>query len=563
MIDTTRIQTGFDVEVQLGGGWFRVALQALADQGLLLPDPPPPPIPPGAQIEITEVQVVFDPPERDLRVALTIDGFPLTLLGSLSLSDDGTELIVATDLPGVETTVPVEVFDDLAELPTLTKVPGEDAFAPAIVLLANLDLQASPQDEEPLPDGEFVPRGDAGLAVSFLPLDRDLVVGVGRATFPRFANDVWHSQLRTEDGSHPFPNEHDPQGTWNEVRVAPRDGSIRITLIAEVPVDSPLIDVIPDPTITVHIDLTPELRDGLPTFAMELDTDLDLGLLGVLLAAFVGGVIGFLIGLAVGGPLLGAGIGIAAGVIVLEVAEAIVSGVIERKVRASLDGQPLPPVLSCDQEVVVEATPEDEGGIVLGALDAIPRSIPIHLDQPDPLHERRIVITTNYEEVGVNSSGMAFAGSATPAERFTPLRAAPVGRNRQDGDGTLESLVYRAEDGTLVEVAIDEVFARMTELVPPLRLIPLPGEASIRVPGEKLASVCVRPTDIRRRKTVVTDIRFSTGLDLRVPEAVALQDAGAIVASGFQLIHPSNASPYFRAFADGSTDNNFESLPRF
>jgi hypothetical protein len=110
-----------------------------------------------------------------------------------------------------------EVFDDLAELPTLTKVPGEDGFAPGIVLLAILDLQASPQDEEPLPDGEFVPRGDASLAVSFLPLDRDLVVGVGRATFPRFANDVWHSQLRAEDGSHPFPNEDDPQGTWNEV----------------------------------------------------------------------------------------------------------------------------------------------------------------------------------------------------------------------------------------------------------------------------------------------------------------------------------------------------------
>ena len=39
------------------------------------------------------------------------------------------------------------------------------------------------------------------------------------------------------------------------------------------------------------------------------------------------------------------------------------------------------------------------------------------------------------------------------------------------------------------------------------------------------------PTDIRRKRSVVTDIRFSTGLDLRVAEAVALQDAGAIVVA--------------------------------
>jgi hypothetical protein len=533
MIDTTRIQTGFDVEIQLGGGWFRVALQALAGQNLLLPDPPPPPIPPGAQVEISDVQVVFEPPDRDLRVALTIDGFPLVLLCSLELSEDGTELIVTTDRPGIGTTIPFGVLDDLASPPTLTKVAGEDGVAPAMVVLANLDLQASPQDEEPLPDGEFLLRGDAGLARSFLPSDRDLVVGLGQATFPRFANDIWQTPtesggLRAEDGSHPFPNQDDPQGKWNDVSVTPRRNCIRTTLHAEVPVDSPLIDVIPDGKITVTIDLRPDIVDGTPTFAMEFDTDIDFGLLGDLLAAFVGGVIGFLIGLAAGGPLIGAGIGIVVGVIVLEVTEAIVSGVVKRKVRASLEGQqPPPPVLSCDNDVVVEATLEDEGGIVLGAIDAIPRSIAIHLDEPDPLHERRILISTTYEELEMNASGLALAGAATPAESFTPLRATLVDQNREDGDGALRSLVYRAEDGTLVELPVDQVFAPMTELAPPLKLVSLPGEADIRLPGEKLGSVCLHPTGIRRKETVVTDIRFSTGLELRVLEAVALQDAGA------------------------------------
>lgn len=563
VIDTTRIQTGFDVEVQFGGGWFRVALQTLADHGLLLPDPPPPPIPPGAQVEITDVEVIADP-DWHLRADLTVDGFPISLLAALALSADGTELLITTNFPGVGATVPFGVLDGLAAPPTLTRVPAEGGFAAAMALLANLDLQAGPQDEEPLPDGEFLPRGDATLAQSFLPPERDVAVGVGAATFPRFANDTWHTTLRADDGSHPFPDQDDRQGTWENVTVAPRSGSIRTTLVAEVKVDSPWIDVVPDPTITIDIDLTPRVVDGEATFAVEVHTDVDFGLLGDLLAGIVGGLIGLVIGLIAGGPFIGAGIGFAAGVIILEVGEAIVEGILERKIRASLEDRPLPPVLACDSEVVVEATPEqDEGGIVLGALGAIPRSIPIHIDRPDALHERRVVVSTAYEEVEMNSSGMALAGTATPAEVFSPLRSSLVGRNRENGDGALRSLVYRAADGTRVELPLEEVRARMTELVPPLELIPLPGEATIRVPGEKLASVCVRPTGIRRQETVVTEIRFSTGLDLRVPEAVALQDAGAIVLSGFQLIHPSNAHPYFRAVADDSTDNNFESLPDF
>ncbi len=112
---------------------------------------------------------------------------------------------------------------------------------------------------------------------------------------------------------------------------------------------------------------------------------------------------------------------------------------------------------------------------------------------------------------------------------------------------------------------LTEALQRLSDgaIEPPLRLEDLPGEATIHIPGSKLGSVCLRPTAIRRSKTVVTEIQFSSGLDLRVPEAVLLQDAGAIVVRGFQLIHPKNAFPYFRAKPDDSTDNNFEKLPRF
>ncbi len=62
---------------------------------------------------------------------------------------------------------------------------------------------------------------------------------------------------------------------------------------------------------------------------------------------------------------------------------------------------------------------------------------------------------------------------------------------------------------------------------------------------------------------MVTDIRFTTGLELTVPEAVMLQDSGVLVLPRLQLIHPSNARPYFRSRPDNFRDNNFEGLPRF
>ena len=563
MIDTSRIQTGFDVELQLGGGWFRTALQALADHGELLPDPPPPPIPPGAAVEVTEVEVVFDPPERDLRIALTIAGFPLQLLATLELSADGTELLVTTDMPGVETTVPFDALDGLAHVPSLTKVPAADGNDAAIVLLANLDIQTVAQNQEPLPDGEFEARGDAAAAVSFLPAGRDSAVGVGRPTFGRFANDIWHGELTADDGSHPMPSAEDAVGTWRSAKVEPRNGKIRITLVGDVPADSPIIDVIPDPVITVTVELTPAIRDGAVTFTMKVDTDIDTGLLGDIFAAVIGGLIGFLIGLAVGAPLLGAGIGAAIGVVVLEAGEAIVEGIVQRRIVAELEDGPPPPLLSCDRGVVVEATPPDEGGIALGAIGTIPRSIPIHVDQPDPLHERQIVVSTNYEELAMNADGMAFAGTAATEELFTPLRATLVRATRDPASGALTSLEYRGAGGARVELPMAEVEARLTELRAPLLLLPRPAGSTIRIPNEKLASVCLVPTAIRRANTVVTDIRFSTGLELRVPEAVGLQDGAAIVLEGLQLIHPSNARPYFRAPADESTENNFESLPRF
>lgn len=562
MILTNRIISGFDVELQLGAGWFLTAFRGLNDRGLLLPGGPPPPFDPDAPVTVETVEINFDATDRDLVAQVAIDGIPLTIFITLELSDDGSELVITSNVPNSDPiNVPFDALSGLAGPPRLLKLQGRDDHAPCIAFLANLDLRASPQDEEPLPEGEHLERGTE-LAVSFLPPGQDIVIGIGAATFPRIANDIWHASLRAENGSHPFPDAEDEQGTWESAKVEAQDDRIRITLNADVPV------VGPDAEVTITIDLSPAVAGGIVTFQVNVDTDVDTGILGSLFSFFVGGVLGFFVGLIFGGGLagaaIGAGIGAFGGVIFVEIKEAMNEGKIKRKVIASLEGEEIPPIYVCEDGVVKEAEPDEEdAGLVGSFVNAIPRSIPVGNDQPDPLHERTVIVEALYDEVQMDESGLAFAGSVQVGERFQPLPATLVGRRREND--RLQSLLYRTPDDTEVEIPLDIVFERMEggELRPPYKIRIPPGEAEPRIPAGRLPSVCLTADAIRRSNTIVRQIHFTSGLDLKVSETVELQDAGALILLGLQLIHPKNANPYYRAPANNETEDNFERLPIF
>jgi hypothetical protein len=568
MIDTTRIRSEFDLELLLGSGWFLTAIRALHNNGLLLPDELPPPAPPDAEVVIVDVQIIFEP-NLDLQIDLTVAGFPLSIKAALTLSDDGSELFITTDMEDVEATVPFDVLDNLAGPPVLQKVAGEGDNAPAIAVLANLNLRASPQSGEPLPADQHVERGDTSLAQSFLPSGQDMVLGVGEATYQRFANDIWHTPsedggLRAEDGSHPLPDADNKRGDWSVVSMTPRAGRIRVRLEGDIPVDSPIFDLVPDPHVTITLNLIPTIENENVSFTIEFDADVDTGLLGDLFVFLAGGFLGFIIGLFTGGgAALASSIGLAA-VIALEIAEVVVEGKVERRIRTRLDGELPAPILTCHDDVVVEASAApDEDSLSLGLLDAISRSIPIFTDRSDALHQRSILVTANFNELQMDGSGMAIAGPVTTGERFQPNQTTLVDRSYSGDD--LVSLTYRTTDGTLVEIPVEEVLTRMAEaeLVAPFKVQQEPGEAEFRTPEGRLASVCLSAQAIRRRKTIVTEIQFSTGVDLKVRDSIMLQDAGALIVRGLQLIHPKNYNAYYRTFADDSTENNFESLPSF
>ena len=68
MIDTERISSDFDIELQLGGGWFETALNVLADHDLLLP---------GTPVAINSVTVIFED-DWDLLIDATVGIFTVT-----------------------------------------------------------------------------------------------------------------------------------------------------------------------------------------------------------------------------------------------------------------------------------------------------------------------------------------------------------------------------------------------------------------------------------------------------------------------------------------------------
>ena len=560
MVDTARIMSEFDVEVQIGRGWILTALRILADEGLLIELPPG--TPPGTAVDVTAVDIIFDQDPWDLDVVITIGGIPFPTLADAELSEDGTELRITNNRTDDQSVIPFALIDDLAGPPVMVKLRGDADHEPCLALLANLNLRASPQSGEPLPEGEHLPRGQVALATSFLPSGADLAVGIGATTFPRCANDIWHTELRAAVGTHPLPDAEDRRGTWSVVSAAPQPGRLRITLVGEVP-----IDIWPDATVRIDIHLTPTVEDGVVGFRLDIDTDVDTGILGDLFAGFLGGLLGLLLGALTGGALLPfiAG-GFVAGVLVLEIAEMVVAGIVTRTVKARIDGEPVPPPVICDNGVVVLALPgDDDGGFALGALDAIPASVRIATDNSDPLHLRHIMVVNTYDSAVVDGNGIAFTATAAGGEAFEPVRASLVDAVRPDEDQALTDLVYDTAAAQGVRIGVGEVVARAAEdeLATPLKPARFRGVVRPVVPGGRIPVVCLTPQAIRRAETVITDIRFTTGLELTVAEAVMLQDAGALVLPGLQLIHPSNASPYFRSKPDDSADNNLESMPLF
>ena len=168
----------------------------------------------------------------------------------------------------------------------------------------------------------------------------------------------------------------------------------------------------PDPGVTIDITLEPgATEDGAVHFDSSADSNVDTGILGDILA------------FAVGGPVLTlflGSTGSVAGVVALEVTEYVAEGIVKKEVTTLLEGEDVTRRFACEDDNVVEVLANGNGGGLVEAFaNAIPRSIPVGSDRPDPLHERTLVVAAAFDEVKTDAGGMAFAGKAEARERFT------------------------------------------------------------------------------------------------------------------------------------------------
>lgn len=556
MIDHQLIKTGFDLEVLLGADYFLTVLQGAYNAGeipaeLSIGEGEEPTViqiaPPHAVRIITDDRLPYDI-EVDIPLALVDSSFATFGL-ALSISanqiemeyrylDESTQGLIAffglisgnpnlwaeTELllaEALNKTIPLDlVASDVAEMQVL-KLQAEGVHQAAYGLYLNLNLNIGPQGADP--EDSFIARGDLNDAVSFLPENSSFAIGIGKDTFPRMANDMWHGfRVENEDGSagHPVKDGDKVVGAYKSVTMQPKAGALEVTVKSQI-----FIDFWPDADVTAKFEFRPKVTpDGKLTFEVLLtEFDADTGLLGDLLGFLIGGLLGAIIGLIMGpiGVVLSASLLAGGGIAAVEITEAV----LEEKFSDEVEEQ------------------AQEAGVG-SAFSAFPVRKRLFTDERDPFFHRHHEVVHLFDEATVNADGMSFAGHAVMEAINEPQLVTLVDKERGSGEAAwngLLNLIYQ---------------------VPGLGRIPMPlNEVLRRIPLRQLARVGVTPVGVRREKTVVTDICFQSGLDLHTSESIALQGEKVIFVYGYQLIHPVNARPYYRAKADQSLSNNFESLP--
>jgi hypothetical protein len=345
----------------------------------------------------------------------------------------------------------------------------------------------------------------------------------------------------------------------------PDSDGIKVTLRAIAEVDTPVIDIVPDPHVELELAIQPVVSGSTPSFEIRLThTDVDFQLLGGDVAglgdiaeAIVGTVLFTIIGATIVGSTTSALVASGAAAlgavpILVEIVELVVEGKVRRLTQARLpDGSIVSGCeWTCTDEDIVQCVTQENGesdSFLTRLLDAFPAGVRISSDLPDGFHRRTLVSGFQYQKVSLDASGLVFTGASAVSEWNEPLPVTLLSLQPDSANGWqgIESLTYLTYSGSdrRVTLPIDEVLDRVS--------------------SQRLATVCLEASAIRRSRTVVTHVRFSPGpeLTMTIPQAVALQDARVIQVRYYQLIHPRDGNPYFRAPPDDTIENNFESLP--
>jgi hypothetical protein len=558
MVDHKRIKTGYDLELLFGSAYFLNLIRGAYKAGEIPDRIDMPGSGPLFIGQPSQAFILSEDTEADLQVAMPYGlredalNAEADIFVSIAIERDGIairyrrldentrQLIIGIGqaigrpnlLQEVEDSlrrslgrkVPIELLSSqVAELET-RKVPQQGEYQDAYGVYVNLNIKVAPQPGPP--EKEYTKRGDLSKAVSFLPKNRALAVGIAKETFTRFANSQWHAFAVFDpqgNVSHPFKLNGNEMGEHISVAVEPRKDTIRATskLWSRVPGVNLNADV------TSVLDIKPVVKEGVVEFDTELvQLDLDTGAWGDFLGGFFGALLGGLIGALTGNPIgfvVGMGIGAGSGIATIEIAEAVMEG--------ELGGQ-------------VEEGVKRAG--ITSVLSAFPVRLEVFVDERDPFFDRHYILVHYFREVDVDEIGMSMTADATWDPYNVTEYVTIVGVNRGVEAGNVAGVTaiwYYVEGHGIIELPMKEILKR--------------------IQNRELIQADIEPSGIHRKKTVIKEIMLKSSAVFRVPELMALHKERVLAMPGFQFIYPKHIAPYIRHAPDGKLENNLEWLPRF
>lgn len=453
----------------------------------------------------------------------------------------------------------------------MQKLVGVDAQQNAVCIYVNLKLKDGPEAESFVAE-----RGDLLNAQNFLNDGQDIAFGMPGNLYAKLANDAFQKMAEeTSEGSgvftypiHETPNdpESDVKGKIHGVSMYAQNGQLVIDVSGQYFVDTPIIDIVPDPEFNFLIYIKPEIKDGL--IEWKFDYDLEIGPLYKVISIFLAVLLGIIFG---PGGLIAGGI----------LALAVIGG-------QELIAEPIALGMIEDQA---------DGLVDASFFDAIPSRLTVETRRWDPFYKTHHQIVAQTDAVQITPLGIGFSGVAILDKEAEPISNVVIRTEQKDAEWNIEELWYRvsdfaasANDFTSIFPATDRLAYRKvendvetnlfaltipncTERIPALKLLPLIPYTAQKVQIVKnqvdhiLAISNREVRDLTNsldgdEAAISAAVNSLVRFDLPPEKMAALQQAKIMFLNGFVVVN-RQGKPYYRDRADGNLADNLMSLPRY